>query len=197
VEVKLISFSPNPDIVIATAMRQSHSSVPVQSITLDRAKHLIDVAFKSGHYGVFEHAYFTFNISGISRVCSHQFVRHRHLSFVQQSERYTEATDFVVPKGLGNYAEDYYALAEKAFNLYNDMVMNGIKKEDARFILPQATTTALTVSGNARAWLHFLALRLDKKAQWEIRNVAWAIYDTLQDIAPITFNIKYKQYWEV
>jgi len=195
-KVKLLNYTSNPDKIIATAMRQSHSSTPVIDIDKRRVSHLIEVAFKSGHYSVFEHAYFTFNVSGISRVCSHQFVRHRHLSFVQQSQRYTQVNDFVIPDKLKGYADKYYKLTQQAIQLYNEMILNGVRKEDARFILPQGVSTALTVSGNARAWLHFLKLRMDKTAQWEIRKVAWAIYYKLSEIAPITFDIKYKQYWE-
>jgi thymidylate synthase (FAD) len=194
--VTLLSHSPNPDRIIATAMRQSHSSSPVIDINAYKVQHLIETAFKSGHYSVFEHAHFTFNVSGISRVCSHQFVRHRMLSFVQQSERYSLAEDFIIPEGLKGYTSEYYSLAHKAFKLYKDMVKNGVRKEDARFILPQAVTTHLTVSGNARAWLHFLKMRMDKSAQWEIRKVAWGIYYELQNVAPITFDYNFKNYWE-
>ena len=66
-----------------------------------------------------------------------------------------------------------------SLELYKELIENGTKKEDARFVLPEATTTELIVTGNFQAWLDFIQLRADKHAQWEIREVARTINNIL------------------
>ncbi len=120
-----------------------------------------------------KHAFYAFVVEGISRVCSHQFVRHRTLSFTQQSQRHVRPGNFYLPKNLSDSAVDLMVKEVRAsFNLYEKLVKMGVKKEDARYILPQATSTRFFVSGRKNAWNHFLDLRLDPLAQAEIRKVA-------------------------
>jgi thymidylate synthase (FAD) len=63
--------------------------------------------------------------------------------------------------------------------MYERLIKEGVKKEDARFVLPEATTTELVVTGNFQAWIDFIKLRADKHAQWEIREVARTINNIL------------------
>lgn len=133
-----------------------------------------------GHLATLRFAHATFHVSGISRACSHQFVRSKHLDFLQRSQRYCSEKDtsFVVPENLnGNI--DVETLYEHALGLYQELLKKGIKKEDARFVLPEATTTELIVTGNFQAWLDFIKLRADTHAQWEIRQVAKTINNIL------------------
>lgn len=140
-----------------------------------------------GHLATLRFAHATFRVSGISRACSHQFVRSKHLDFLQRSQRYCKETDtdFVIPKlDYTNYTEDYLKESlerhyKKALDLYAGLLSLGIKKEDARFVLPEATTTELIVTGNFQAWLDFIKLRADKHAQWEVREVAKTINNIL------------------
>ena len=119
------------------------------------------------------HAFYSFVVEGISRVCSHQFVRHRTLSFTQQSQRHVKPGDFYLPSELSENLVDLMVKGVKdSFSLYEKLVKMGMKKEDARYILPQATSTRFFVSGRKSAWNHFLDLRLDPSAQAEIRKVA-------------------------
>ena len=67
----------------------------------------------------------------------------------------------------------------------------GIRKEDARFLLPGAAETRLVITMNFRAWAHFCRLRCDKAAQWEIRAVAYDILRQLYGLAPGTFQELY------
>lgn len=134
-----------------------------------------------GHLATLRFAHATFRISGISRACSHQFVRSKHLDFLQRSQRYCKETDtdFVIP-----YADKQCAdIMQKHFDwckgTYKALLEYGMKKEDARFILPEATTTELIVTGNFQAWLDFIKLRADTHAQWEIREVAKTINNIL------------------
>lgn len=132
-----------------------------------------------GHLATLRFAHATFHVSGISRVCSHQFVRSKHLDFLQRSQRYCkeDKTDLVYPSnGNGEIYEEVYSFALDA---YRELLARGVKKEDARFVLPEATTTEFIVTGNFQAWLDFIKLRADTYAQWEIRQVAKEINNIL------------------
>ena len=140
---------------------------------IKRALHCKD----SGHLSTLRHAHATFRVSGISRICSHQFVRSKHLDFLQMSQRYVKqhASRFIMP-AYNDIYEDVYEHCRLA---YDKLIEQGVKKEDARFVLPEATTTELIVTGNLQAWLDFIKLRSGKDAQWEIRNVAVLINNIL------------------
>lgn len=136
--------------------------------------------FRRGHLSVMEHASATFRIEGISRACSHQLVRHRLASFVQLSQRYTrvdtESDDwYVIPPSFDD-PQWFENVMRHCANEYLDAIWNeGIKPEDARYLLPEATKTDLTCTMNVRELFHFLDLRQDGAAQWEIRELANAI----------------------
>jgi len=135
-----------------------------------------------GHLATLRFAHATFHISGISRICSHQFVRSKHLDFLQRSQRYCKEVDamFVYPPNLTDKLQRAYENAyEYADIIYAELLEAGIKKEDARFVLPEATYTELIVTGNFQAWLDFIKLRADTHAQWEIRAVAKEINNIL------------------
>lgn len=136
-----------------------------------------------GHLATLRFAHATFHITGISRACSHQFVRSKHLDFLQRSQRYCKEneTSFVVPPYLVDspFEEEYLQHCRDSVSLYNELIENGTKKEDARFVLPEGTQTELIVTGNLQAWLDFIKLRADKHAQWEIRAVAKEINNQL------------------
>ncbi len=135
-----------------------------------------------------KHAFFSFVVEGISRVCSHQFVRHRTLSFTQQSQRHVKPGDFYLPKNLNDSLINLMIKGVKdSFGLYEKLVGMGVKKEDARYVLTQATSTRVFVSGRKRAWNHFLDLRLDPSAQAEIRKVAKMISYFIRKDGPRTF----------
>lgn len=71
--------------------------------------------------------------------------------------------------------------------MYRELVGRGVPKEDARFILPQATPQHIVITGNARNWLHFFCMRMSKSAQWEIREMAKLIHKKLMEISPLIF----------
>jgi len=72
-------------------------------------------------------------------------------------------------------------------NAYNSLMRLGMKKEDARMVLPNAATTQLVVTGNFQSWLDFINLRTNKAAQWEIREVALEIERQLSEQCPNVF----------
>jgi len=148
---------------------------------------------KEGHESLIEHASATFEIDGISRACSHQLVRHRISSVSQASQRYIDMSSptFVTPSDIEKNPKakliyDHFLSLVPAF--YSQLRELGINKEDARFILPNATTTRLVVTMNFRAWRHFIKERgLNPAAQWEIRDLALKILDILYKEAPSVF----------
>jgi len=136
----------------------------------------------SGKVGDFGHA--TFLVSGISRACGYQLVRHRTLSFSQESQRYTDTSKSgpIYPKAILEH-DIASELAQTIHNLsveaYEQMRELGITKEDARSVLLNMAPTRMVVSGDVLAWRHFLSLRTAKDAQEEIRNVADQIKSAL------------------
>ena len=137
-----------------------------------------------GHLATYRFAHATFHIKGISRICSHQFVRSKHLDFLQQSQRYVNQEDckFIRPPSFNSLPHNLQVRwmnhELEAKQLYKDCIAAGMKKEDARYILLEATETELNVVGNLQAWQDFINLRSGKEAQEEIRNLAHKI-DTL------------------
>ena len=201
VRVKLLNYTPRPDFTVAVAMRQSRFKGSVMNLDLTQkdVKHLIHLALKLGHYSVFEHISFTFAVEGISRSCSHQFVRHRFFAFTQQSQRFIKESDFpyIVPETIKKDKETY-----KLFNEAMQYISNTYKKladkvpiEDARFILPNATETKLVATANARELMHFFHERMSKYAQWEIRRVAELMFEEVKKAAQITFSEEFKSFY--
>lgn len=163
-------------------------------------------AVASGHESVLEHCTFTFAIGGISRACSHQLVRHRMASYSQQSQRYVKMDEFeyVTPESfMTTVTDDYWntessdnsTLASEEFEslmevigeLYERMIRAGIPEEDARYVLPNACTTNIVVTMNARELRHFFNLRCCNRAQWEIRELADRMLELCKETCPILF----------
>ncbi len=110
-----------------------------------------------GHTSTFEHVKsFTFAIEGVSRVLTHQLVRHRIASYSQQSQRYVKEHNFetILPPTIAARPEckkQFQELCGKIQDLYNQWTEAGIPAEDARYILPNAAETKIVVTMNARS----------------------------------------------
>ncbi|RDD53255.1 MAG: FAD-dependent thymidylate synthase [Candidatus Korarchaeota archaeon NZ13-K] len=120
------------------------------------------------------HGFYAFWME-MSRVASHQFVRHRRLSFTQRSGRVTRPEGFIFPEVDGRALEMMREYSERGLRLYEELLRMGVSMEDARYVLPAALKTALFVSGRQADWHHFLRLRMDQSAQREIREIARVI----------------------
>lgn len=168
-QVTLVQYTPNPIETIAQIASICYDSHPKNPIGLVR--HL----YENGHHSVFEHIYYTFKITGISRACSHQLVRHRHCSFTQRSQRYCSEDGFgiIIPHSVALMDDDhdYEKLMFQIETYYNDFCESGIPNEDARYVLPNACATELYLSCNLRELIHMANERLCTRAQWEIREV--------------------------
>jgi thymidylate synthase (FAD) len=166
-------------------------------------KHIIDV----GHFAVLEHASVTFYITGVSRSCTHELVRHRHFSYSQLSQRYVPEDDarVVLPPGLEDdpelqqivlaaadasraaYLEVLARLEAKLDDQPNAVLRRKQARQAARAVLPNDTETRIVVTGNYRAWRHFIAMRASEHADVEIRQLAIACLRELTALAPAVF----------
>ena len=166
-------------------------------------KHIIDV----GHFSVLEHASVSFYITGISRSCTHELIRHRHFSYSQLSQRYVpeDNAQVVLPPGLEDDPElqqIVLAAADASRAAYLDLLARLEAKfadqpyavlrrkqarQAARAVLPNDTETRIVVTGNYRAWRHFIAMRASEHADVEIRRLAVACLRELTAAAPAVF----------
>jgi len=193
-QVRLLAYTPNPELVCAKAMRACRTKQAANELELsskDVVK-LITSARKMEHFSILEHASFTFSISGISRVCSHQLVRHRMASYSQQSHRTVTMTrsDIIIPPSIQKIPQSLRIFTEctdTAFRAFNELRKLGVQLEDARYILPNALKTNMTLSMNARELIHFFKLRLAASAQWEIRELAQKMLQEVKKVAPTLF----------
>jgi thymidylate synthase (FAD) len=166
-------------------------------------RHIIDV----GHFSVLEHASVSFYITGLSRSCTHELIRHRHFSYSQLSQRFVPERDshVVLPPGIEDDPELqqlFFAAADASRDAYatllakleakfadepNAVLRRKQARQAARAVLPNATETRIVVSGNYRAWRHFIAMRASEHADVEIRRLAIACLRQLADLAPAVF----------
>lgn len=196
-KVALLQHTPDPEMTVALAARLCYSPVAIdelkQRLSGADIQTFLDKIMSLGHQSVLEHASFTFGIEGISRVTSHQLVRHRVASYSQQSQRYVshkERFAAVIPPSIGERPDvlaRFEAQLQALHQAYAEMVEAGIPAEDARYILPNATETKIMVTMNARELLHFFAVRCCERAQWEIRAMSLEMLKLVKGIAPTIF----------
>jgi len=167
-------------------------------------EHILEV----GHGSVLEHAVFGLLITGVSRSLTHEFIRHRAgFGYSQLSQRFVDESEcnFVLPSAIGEDPElkaiwldavksdrDTYqkladGLAAKMTDIEDKTLRRKRAREAARSVLPNCTETKIFVTGNARAWRHFLELRGSIHADAEIQRLAFAVLKKLQQAAPHIF----------
>lgn len=196
IKVKLLEHTPHPERVVAMAARLCYSAAGAEELaekmTDEQVEKLVDKIIQMGHASTMEHVSFTFGIEGVSRVLTHQMVRHRLASYSQQSQRYVAEHDFeyILPPSIAERpeaSERFKALMENIQQAYNDLVEAGVPKEDARYVLANATETKIVVTMNARSLMHFFNLRCCNRAQWEIRELAYKMLAEAKAVAPLLF----------
>ena len=189
-KIELLFITLNAEKLIETAARTSYLSFDKQKEGSE--KKFIRMLIKRGHYSVLEHAHATFRISGVSRAFTHQLVRHRLCSFTQQSQRNVDESNFIYiePPSIENKPEAhkiFNEFIEYARKTYKKLIEIDIPKEDARYVLPNATESQIVITANLREWRHIIELRGSSHAQWEIRNVVIEILKILKKFAPTVF----------
>ena len=188
--VNLISKPNNMLKTVYTACRTCYSAdypVNIYNSTDDEEKmlKLIDRVVGSGHYSVIEHVQVSFAISNVSRACTHQLVRHRHMSFSQKSQRYVKEKgqfDYLIPPTIDKdpaLRQKFVDFMGEISNKYQEFVDAGIPAEDARAVLPNATATSMVASLNLRELIHLANLRLCSRAQFEIRMLVKGMCEAL------------------
>ena len=252
IRVDLKEYTRDGERLVAASSKVSLSNKTVDeiwSISDEEVEVWIRETFKRKHFSPWEHSTYTFVVDGLSRIASHQLVRHRIASYTQLSHRYSEGylrnmafeacrlsrargadVECVAgreeAKRLGGKRARYEAMMRalywaidadlrddellslvlKAFVLarktsakeakayllstllYYYQLYNGVRREDARYILPGALRTRIVVTMNARELAQvFLSLRMCSRAQWEIRAIAWELWRELMRVHPRLF----------
>lgn len=177
--------------------------VPATATNAGYLDHILQV----GHLSVLEHSSATFYLTGISRSVTHELIRHRHFSFSQLSQRYLppggaeviepdiiaadpalhEIFAAAVASSAAAYAELLAALEDRAASAPDGTLARKQARQAARAVLANATSTAIVVTGNYRAWRHFIGMRATEAADVDIRRLAVAVLLELQSLAPNVF----------
>ena len=180
----------------------------------DKDKKLIRYLIKHKHTSTLEHCFVTFRVK-VPLFIRSQHHRHRTWSYNEISRRYTaENLEFYEPvKFRTQHASNRQAsnendlidpvvyqvgevTASKAIRdhhlaavfLYEEMMRQGVCREQARGILPQNLYTEYYASANLNNILKFIELRSHEGAQWEIQRVAEAMLKILEELYPETLN---------
>ncbi|MBQ1048500.1 FAD-dependent thymidylate synthase [Micromonospora sp. C51] len=166
--------------------------------------HILDV----GHLSVLEHGTVTFYFTGVSRSFTHELIRHRHFSYSQLSQRYVPERDAAMVEPdiiagdpylhrrfreateatLAAYNELLHGLERTYASEPNPTLRRKLARQAARAVLPNATETRIVVTGNYRAWRHFITMRATQHADVEIRQLAVMCLRQLQRVAPNVFS---------
>jgi thymidylate synthase (FAD) len=165
----------------------NHKTTPLWVVNLVRG------AKKWGHFDVLEHVIYSFEIKDVSRVLSHQLVRHRMASYSQISARIVATRGFSLPdlsyiydrKRRDQIMQDMTQALSAQWDLYDHLREKGVRPEDARYIVGEGQTTSLIMTLNARSLAHIIRTRLNPEAQWEIRELASTLLELVKPTAPI------------
>lgn len=189
--VKLVSFTGDGEKVVAIAAKMSRSRKGWEhhekNMTKEEMETWIKDSILHGYWSVLEHSVYTFSIEGISRVASHQLVRHRIASYTQMSHRFARPKDEFYQPVTPPWRDEFRKAYEDSYRHYLDLLQSGVPEEDARYVLPNGVNTNLVVTMNARELYNFFGLRLCSRAQWEIRKVAWLMLEEVRRVHPILF----------
>ncbi len=195
-EVKLLRHTPEPEKTVAMSARLCYSPIGAaqleEKMTDEQAAKLVRKLVSMGHFSTLEHVTFTFAIEGVSRVLTHQLVRHRIASYSQQSQRYVKEHNFetIMPPTIAarpEAKEKFNRLMQDIQDLYNEYTEMGIPAEDARYVLPNAAETKIVCTFNVRSLMNFFSLRCCTRAQWEIRQLAEKMLAECKKVAPVLF----------
>ena len=184
-EVKLLDSTVDPLFVISQCARTCYQSEDKDELA--KREGFIRGLIKRKHESPLEFMWTSWDIKGISRACLGQLTRHRIASYCVESHRYcdTAENDCIIPVKAIMVDDSCVDFVKKAKEFYKKLVKAGVPKEDARYFLPMGTTCNLKVGMNMRELRSFFRLRMDKHAQWEIRQLAQYMHDIIKDKWPV------------
>jgi len=196
--VELVRSTTDGEAVVALAAKLCYAGGDLdsllQKIAANDQRAFLRKVREMGHESVLEHVSYTFLIEGVSRALLAQITRHRIASFSVQSQRYVSYAagfNYVVPPAvhaLGPEAEARYeSQMAQMQGWYEEWQRDLGANEDARFVLPNACETRMLVTMNARELRHFFALRMCRRAQWEIRALAERMFELCYGQTPELF----------
>lgn len=197
-----VSTSDDAEGLVEAAGRSCYQSFAKPNPETATNAGYISNILKQRHFSVLEHCSFTVYVTGVSRALTHELVRHRHLSFSQLSQRFVDESNakFVLPPALmgrvGKVLTDLDEFISKSGSVYRKLVAllteAGLTRkqarEAARAVMPNMTETKIVVTGNYRAWRHFLAVRGTAHADAEIRALAVNLLRMFKTHAPNSFH---------
>lgn len=211
--VELVRISGS-DLDIVNAARVSYGKESTKFE--ERDMKLLSYLIEHKHTTPFEHNSLTFRIK-CPLFVARQWMRHRIASYNEISYRYVEVPEeFYVPNewryqdkknrqgSVGQFTdeqlkEQYKESLKVALNMYKTLLEKGVAREMARFSLPVSTYTEFFYTCNLHSLLHFLELRMEKSAQYEIRQYANCIYQVVEKHFPTTMKLwreKHKNLFE-
>lgn len=191
---EMISLGVTTETLPAYTARQSHESSGTYEDDLNLNKKLISW----GHQTCLEAVQFVYYVTGVSKSLAGQWTRHRiGIGWTFRSTRYVKASkntfiypaleyidsEDVVRSAYGAYEREH----KRAIEVYDELKELGIRNQELRRLMPVGWSTAAYVYVNARSLRHFFELRLDKSAEWEIRRLAYMMFDSVMGIAPTLF----------
>lgn len=191
--------TPDAEWEIETAGRVCWTSWGRSDGTIEGSREFIRRLKRVGHMDVMEEAELSVWIE-CSRTASHQIVRHRTQHHLQASQRYIKASEMeiMLPPSIaaanGGAKELFVSSCRTAYEQYDKLLSAGIRKEDARFVLPNAALTKMKAKGNLSNWRRFIDLRSDSASQWEIRMISNTVLEIANEIAPSIFEDQIEKY---
>jgi len=196
IKIELVSHTPDPELTVALAARSCVRDLELSDVraelSAEDVARLIATVIAKGHHSVLEHVSFTFAISGVSRVLSHQLVRHRIASYSQLSQQRVDSSNlsYAIPPEVRAHPElcrEYEEVMEQCLKLYQRMTEQGLPKGSSRYALPSGFTTRVLMTMNARSLFNLIEQRLCAAEEWEFRQVAALLHRRLMDVAPAIF----------
>lgn len=219
--VELLSSTPEPEKLVAAAAKLCYSKTGAaglkDALTAEQVAGFLQILTELGHDSPLEHMSFSFAVEGVSRVLTHQLVRHRMASYSQQSQRYVKLDQFEYiappaikanPEALALF-EAAMAADQKTYDELVDILQKGhvarlvsegldekkarqqaekMAIEDARYVFPNACETKIVVTMNGRSLINFFEHRCCERAQWEIRGLADQMLRLVREQAPTVFS---------
>ena len=133
----------------------------------------INQLLKNEHLTPFEFCVYKLKVT-CSIYAARQWMRHRTGTFAEVSGRHVLKHSYILPDiELDDNTKNMFIKSVKdSFDTYNTLINNGVKKEDARGVLPLCSSTTFLWKTDLRNLMHFLKLRCDKHSQLEIRNLS-------------------------